>query len=89
MNLKALIFKDMQYLKTIQISSHYQGVIARYNINQHNQDHPKDIPMDSFVFVPSTKHWYVKLTRKALRPAPDILIPKELKLLLLIMGVPQ
>ena len=73
------IFKDKELVRTYD---------TRYSADDLNGFHPKAIPTDGYVFNSDGKSWYVKRTRAHVRPLPDKHVPKELKVHLLLLGVP-
>lgn len=82
------IFKGKELIRTKPCR--YVANSSRYfSINRHNGRHPKDIPIDSYVFLVRFNQWFVKRTGKHVRLATEALVPKELKVLLLVLGVPQ
>ena len=76
-----------QLVKTIECKE--GNVFGDSNPYYHFSKYSEDFPINSFIYESNLKKWYYKRTRKYLRPAPDTLVPKELKILLLILRVPQ
>ena len=73
------IFKDKELVRTYD----------KFSDPDHlNWCYPKAIPTDGYVFDSDIGKWYVKRTRAHVRPLPDKHVPKELKMVLLLMGVP-
>ena len=72
------IFKDKELVRTFNTSW----------VDELNYDYPKAIPTDAYAYCSTHQEWYVKRTRAHVRPLPDKHVPKELKVVLLLMGVP-
>ncbi len=49
---------------------------------------PDSYPMESYIYVSHYKQWYVKYERNYLHPIKDKHLPKELKVMCLIYGIP-
>ena len=82
--MKMHIFKDNTLIRTVNL-----GASRWTYLDEFYYLYPKIIPIDAYVFLETRKEWYVKRTEKRLRPVPDPLVPKELKVILLVLGVPQ
>ena len=85
--MKLHILKDNILIRSI--NHPWQSVWDTGDLGEFNYLYPKIIPTDAYVFLETAKKWYVKRTRKRLRPVPEPLVPKELKVILLVLGVPQ
>ena len=84
--MKLHIFKDNNLIKSV--NHPWQALRGSSDLDEFNYLYPKIIPIDAYVFLETRKEWYVKRTGKRLRPVPDPLVPKELKVILLVLGVP-
>ena len=84
--MKLHIFKDNNLITSMHHP--WQSLWGSSNLDEFNYLFPKIIPIDAYVFLEAKKEWHVKRTEKRLRPVPDPLVPKELKVILLVLGVP-
>ena len=57
------------------------------DIHYYNHTYPKWFPTDSFSYDTCEKRWYVKRTRAHVRPLPEGMVPKELHVCLLLLGI--
>ena len=57
-------------------------------IYQGDRPPPNDYPMNAYVYVTPLNKWFVKYERSCLRPIKDKHLPKELKVMCLIYGIP-
>ena len=60
---------------------------AYEDIHFYNHKYPSQFPTDSFSYDDYYKQWYVKRTRAHVSPLPEGMIPKELKMCLLLLGI--
>ena len=72
------IFKEKELFGTLN---------AEFSVHWHNQSRHKSFPTDSISYDSYRKQWYVKRTRAQMRPLPDGMVPKELKMCLLLLGI--
>ena len=75
------VFKGTELLRTVEIS-HY------WTVEGYNEAMPKAFPTDCHLYESEGKKWYVKRTRRRVRPIPAGMVPKEWKAMLLLLGVP-
>lgn len=80
------VFKDNTLIRTVNFQPSAWSYLD--DVNDYNQQYPKAIPTDSYVFLATNRMWYSKRTRKRLRLEDSRLVPKELKVILLLLGVP-
>lgn len=85
--MKMHILKDNNLIQSVD--NPYFALWTLDDINKFNWHYPKTIPTDAYVFVEATKKWYVKRTGKHVQLVLETLVPKELKVILLVLGVPQ
>ena len=74
------VFKDGVLLRTQ--AENYPRCISEWNVYS-----PKLFPTDSFMYSASEKVWYVKRTGAHVRPLPEGMVPKELQVCLLLLGI--
>ena len=72
------VFKD-----GIQI----KALTTHEDVHWYNYTYPKAMPTDSFAYDDYDRTWYVKRTRAHVSPLPEGMIPKELKMCLLLLGI--
>ena len=84
--MKMHILKDNMWIKSV--NHPWFGQWNDYDVDEFNHLWPKIIPLDAYMFVEASKLWYIKRTGKRVRPFPSALVPKELKVILLVLGVP-
>ena len=83
--MKMHILKDNNLIQSVD--NPYFTLWTLDGINEFNWHYPMTIPTDAYVFVEATKNWYVKRTGKHVQLALETLVPKELKVILLLLGV--
>lgn len=76
------VFKEGALLRTVE-TSHY------WTVEGYNEAVPNAFPTDCHLYESEGKQWYVKRTRKRVRPIPEGMIRKEWKAMLLLLGVPM
>lgn len=81
------VLKDNVLVGTLDDLTYWMPPLYR-TIDDCNRAFPKTFPTDCFAYETHDKEWYVKRTRKRLRPLPEGMVPKELKMVLLLLGVP-
>lgn len=84
--MKLHILKDNKLIRSINLPR--QSVWNAHDLEEFDFIYPKIIPTDAYVFLENSKQWHVKRTGKRVQLAPDPLVPKELKVILLLLGVP-
>ena len=84
--MKLHILKDNKLIRSINLP--WRSVRNVHDLEEFNILYPKIIPNDAYVFLENSKQWLVKRTGKRVQLAPDPLVPKELKVILLLLGVP-
>ena len=82
--MKLHILKDNKLIRSINLPWQWNV----HDLEEFNLLYPKIIPTDAYVFLENSKQWHVKRTGKRVQLAPDPLVPKELKVILLLLGVP-
>lgn len=86
-DMKMHILKDNNLIQLVD--NPYFDLWTLDDINRFNWHYPKTIPTDAYAFVEANKNWYVKRTGKRVQLVLETLVPKELKVILLVLGVPQ